>query len=60
MDFWYLEISGISFVIMKECNCFKQIPTDGEIAHAISENVPFISDHMTFIMRITTEAKGDT
>ena len=60
MDFWYLEISGILFVIMKECNCFKQILMDSKIDHVISENVPFISDHTILIMRITTEAKGDT
>ena len=60
MDFWYLETSGITFVIMKGCNCFKLIPMDSEIDHVISEIVPFIFSYLILIMRITTETKGDT
>ena len=44
----------------KKCNFWKQICIDSKIDIAISENIPFISDHTLFIMRITTEAKGDT
>ena len=60
MDFWYLEIFGISFVRMKECSCIKQILMDSEIDHVISEIIPFIFLCLILIMRITTEIKGDT
>ena len=59
MKFWYLDIFGISFVINKSDN-FEQIPMDSEIDHVISEIVPFIFSYLILIMRITTEAKGDT